>query len=178
MICINLLCNKTSAYIQDLQLHYFVIYILLVQKFFRSVFQYYSDLFMFLTEKLRQPCPPTAWPVAHRRGTPAALEYALYSQYRAVNRWEQKCVLSRVVRKCVQVMPPNKFSLNERVYIYKTYLKSRKSCAKTRRKFRNKFPNRPVPTANTIVCGSKWGSFSASTVSLVSPNLFQYQYTN
>lgn len=47
-------------------------------------------------------------------------------------------------------MPPNKFSLNERVYIYKTYLKSRKSCAKTRRKFRNKFPNRPVPTANTI----------------------------
>ena len=61
----------------------------------------YSDLFLFLTEKSRQPCPPTAWPVVHRRGTPAALEYALYSQYRAVNRWEQKCVLSRVVRKCV-----------------------------------------------------------------------------
>ncbi|PSN34968.1 hypothetical protein C0J52_24961 [Blattella germanica] len=47
-------------------------------------------------------------------------------------------------------MPPNKFSLRERLYIYNTYVKSKKSCGKTRSKFRNKFPNRPVPTATAI----------------------------
>ncbi|KAJ4447874.1 hypothetical protein ANN_09883 [Periplaneta americana] len=41
----------------------------------------------------------------------------------------------------------NKFSLRERVY---TNIKGRRSCAKTRCKFRMKFPNRPVPSAETI----------------------------
>ncbi|KAJ4435809.1 hypothetical protein ANN_18428 [Periplaneta americana] len=38
----------------------------------------------------------------------------------------------------------------ERVYMYNTYIKGRRSCAKTRRKFRIKFPNRTVPSAKTI----------------------------
>ena len=42
------------------------------------------------------------------------------------------------------------FSLRERVYIYNTYMKSRKSCSETRRKFRIKFPGRPVPNPSTI----------------------------
>ena len=47
-------------------------------------------------------------------------------------------------------MPSNKFSLCERVYVHNTYIKIRTSCAKTSRKFRIKFPNRPVPSAGTI----------------------------
>ena len=47
-------------------------------------------------------------------------------------------------------MPTNKFSLRERVYMFNTYIKVRKSCSKTRRKFRIKFPNIPVPSAETI----------------------------
>ena len=47
-------------------------------------------------------------------------------------------------------MPGNKYSMRERVYLYNAYIKSRKSCAKTRRKFRLKFPNRPVPSAPAI----------------------------
>ena len=38
----------------------------------------------------------------------------------------------------------------ERVYIQNTYMKSRKSCSETRRKFRVKFPRRPVPNPSTI----------------------------
>ncbi|PSN31302.1 hypothetical protein C0J52_14628 [Blattella germanica] len=40
--------------------------------------------------------------------------------------------------------------MRERVYLYNAYIKSRKSCAKTRSKFRLKFPNRPVPSATAI----------------------------
>lgn len=47
-------------------------------------------------------------------------------------------------------MPNLKYSLRERVYLYNTYVKTRKSCAKTRRRFREKFPMRPVPSHNTI----------------------------
>ena len=42
------------------------------------------------------------------------------------------------------------FSLLERVYIHNTYMKSRKSCSETRRKFRVKFPGGPVPNPSTI----------------------------
>ena len=42
------------------------------------------------------------------------------------------------------------FSLCEHVYIHNTYMKSRKSCSETRRKFRVKFPGRPVPNPSTI----------------------------
>ena len=47
-------------------------------------------------------------------------------------------------------MPRQEFSLCERVNIHKTYMKSRKSCSETRRKFRVKFPGRPVPNPSTI----------------------------
>ena len=47
-------------------------------------------------------------------------------------------------------MPRQEFSLRERVYIHNTYMKSRMSCSETRRKFRIKFPGRPVPNPNTI----------------------------
>ena len=47
-------------------------------------------------------------------------------------------------------MPRQEFSLCERVYIRNTYMKSRKSCSETRRKFRVKFPGRPVPNPSTI----------------------------
>ena len=47
-------------------------------------------------------------------------------------------------------MPRQEFSLRERVYIHHTYMKSRKSCSETRRKFRIKFPGRPVPNPSTI----------------------------
>ena len=47
-------------------------------------------------------------------------------------------------------MPRQGFSLRERVYIHNTYMKSRKSCSETRRKFRIKFPVRPVPNSSTI----------------------------
>ena len=47
-------------------------------------------------------------------------------------------------------MPRQKFSLCERVYIHNTYMKSRKSFSETRRKFRVKFPGRPVPNSSTI----------------------------
>ena len=40
-------------------------------------------------------------------------------------------------------MSRQEFSLCERVYIHNTYMKSRKSCSETRRKFRVKFPGRP-----------------------------------
>ena len=43
-------------------------------------------------------------------------------------------------------VPRQEFSLRERVYIDNTYMKSRKSCSETRRKFRITFPGRPVPS--------------------------------
>ena len=47
-------------------------------------------------------------------------------------------------------MSRQEFSLCERVYIHYTYMKSRKSYSETRRKFRVKFPGRPVPNPSTI----------------------------
>ena len=47
-------------------------------------------------------------------------------------------------------MPRQEFSLCERVYIHNTYMKIRKSCSETRRKFRVKFPGGPVPNPSTI----------------------------
>ena len=47
-------------------------------------------------------------------------------------------------------VPRQEFSLCERVYIHNTYMKSRKSCSEIRRKFRVKFPGRPVPNLSTI----------------------------
>ena len=47
-------------------------------------------------------------------------------------------------------MPRWEFSLCERVYIHNTYMKSRKSCSETRRKFQVKFLRRPVPNPSTI----------------------------
>ena len=47
-------------------------------------------------------------------------------------------------------MPRQEFSLCEREYIHNMYMKSRKSCSKTRCKFRVKFPGRPVPNPCTI----------------------------
>ena len=38
----------------------------------------------------------------------------------------------------------------ERVYIHNTYMKSRKSCSETRRKFQVKFLGRSVPNSSTI----------------------------
>ena len=48
---------------------------------------------------------------------------------------------------CVVPIP---FSLHERVYMHNTFTKYRKSCAKTGCKYREKFPNRPVPSVNII----------------------------
>ena len=45
----------------------------------------------------------------------------------------------------------NKYSLRERIYIYNTYIKNRKSCATTRRKFRGKYPNRLLISKYTIL---------------------------
>ena len=42
------------------------------------------------------------------------------------------------------------YSLSERLYLYNTYIRKLKSCAVTRHKFREKFPERPVPAASTI----------------------------
>ena len=42
------------------------------------------------------------------------------------------------------------FSLRERVYIDNTYMKIRKWCSETRRKFRVKFPGGPVTNTSTI----------------------------
>ena len=47
-------------------------------------------------------------------------------------------------------MPKQEFSLHGRVYIHNIYMKSRKSCSETRRKFRVKFPGGPVPNPSTI----------------------------
>ena len=47
-------------------------------------------------------------------------------------------------------MRRQEFSMRERVYIHNTYMKSRKSCSETRRKFRVKFPGGPVPNPSTI----------------------------
>ena len=47
-------------------------------------------------------------------------------------------------------MPRQEFSLRGPVYIQNTYMKSRKSCSETRRKFRVKFPGAPVPNPSTI----------------------------
>ena len=47
-------------------------------------------------------------------------------------------------------MPRQEFSLRERVYIHNTYLRSRKLCYETRRKFRIKFPGGPVPNPSII----------------------------
>ena len=46
-------------------------------------------------------------------------------------------------------MPRQEFSLYDCVYIHNTYMKSRKSCSETR-KFRVKFPGRPVPNSSTV----------------------------
>ena len=46
--------------------------------------------------------------------------------------------------------PRQEFSLCERVYIHNMCIKSRKSCSEIRRKFRVKFPRRPVPNPSTI----------------------------
>ena len=47
-------------------------------------------------------------------------------------------------------MPRQEFSLRGLVYIHNIYMKSRKSCSETRRKFRVKFPGGPVPNPSTI----------------------------
>ena len=47
-------------------------------------------------------------------------------------------------------MPRQESSLSECVYIHNTYMKSRKSCSETRRKFLVKFPGQPVPNPSTI----------------------------
>ena len=47
-------------------------------------------------------------------------------------------------------MQRQEFSLCERVYIHNTYMKSIKACSETRRKFRVKFPGRPVPNPSII----------------------------
>ena len=47
-------------------------------------------------------------------------------------------------------MPRQEFSLRERVYIHNTYMKSRKLCSETLRKFRVEFPEGPVPNPSTI----------------------------
>ena len=47
-------------------------------------------------------------------------------------------------------MPRKEFSLCEHVYIQNTYMKNRKSCSETQRKFRVKFPGGPVPNPSTI----------------------------
>ena len=47
-------------------------------------------------------------------------------------------------------MPRQELSLCERVYIHNTYMKSRKSCSETRRKFRVKFPGGPVPNPSKL----------------------------
>ena len=52
-------------------------------------------------------------------------------------------------------MSRQEFSLRECVYIHNTYMKSRKSCSETR-KFRIKFPGRPVPNPSTIRRQVKW----------------------
>ena len=55
-----------------------------------------------------------------------------------------------IVIIAISDMPRQEFSLCERVYIHSTYMKSRKSCFEKRRKFRVKFPGRPVPNPSTI----------------------------
>ena len=57
-------------------------------------------------------------------------------------------VVIRIIAVCD--MPRQEFSLCERVYIQNTYMKSRKSCSETRRKFLVKFPGGPVPNPSTI----------------------------
>ena len=47
-------------------------------------------------------------------------------------------------------VPRQVFSLCERVYIHNKYMKSRKLCSETRRKFRVKFPGGPVHNPSTI----------------------------
>ena len=47
-------------------------------------------------------------------------------------------------------MPRQEFSLCEGVYIHNTYMKSRKSCSETQRKFQVKFPGGPMPNPSTI----------------------------
>ena len=53
-------------------------------------------------------------------------------------------------------MPRQEFSLCECVHIQNTYMKSRKSCLETRRKFRVKFPGGPVPNPSIIMRQAKW----------------------
>ena len=55
-----------------------------------------------------------------------------------------------IVIIAICVMRRQEFSLCERVYIQNTYMKSRKSCSETRRKFRVNFPGGPVPNLSTI----------------------------
>ena len=67
-------------------------------------------------------------------------------------QWSVSCVWVKLFRSfsyCAVMV--NKYSLREHIYIYNTYIKYRKSCAKTRRKFRRKYPNRPLIWKNTIL---------------------------
>ena len=52
-------------------------------------------------------------------------------------------------------MPRQEFSLCELLYIHNTYMKSRTLCCQTRRKFRVKFPGRPVSNPSTIKTHAK-----------------------
>ena len=47
-------------------------------------------------------------------------------------------------------MSRQEFSLCERGYIHNMYMKSRESCSEIRRKFRVKFPGRPMPNPSII----------------------------
>ena len=47
-------------------------------------------------------------------------------------------------------MPRHEYSSCQSVYIHNTYIKSRKPYSETGRKFRVKFPGRPVPNPSTI----------------------------
>ena len=55
-----------------------------------------------------------------------------------------------IVIIAIHDMPRQEFSLCERVYIHNTYMKSRKLCSETQRKFLVKFPGRPVPNPSTV----------------------------
>ena len=59
------------------------------------------------------------------------LDYKLWSKLSAVS------VVIVIIAICD--IPRQEFSLRERVYIYITYMKSRKSCSETRRKFPESF---------------------------------------
>ena len=61
-----------------------------------------------------------------------------------------------IVNIAICDVPRQEFSLRECVYIHSMYMKSRKSCSETLRKFWIKFPGRPVPNLSTIRRQAKW----------------------